>query len=354
MSQVQKITLLVGAAIVAILIGSCLFIVTERDQIVITQWGRPVRVISGARDEEERQAIRKEIEEMNRQSGLDVDVRFGAGLAFKIPFLQQATRFDNRLLEYESDPRPITTGDKRTLIVDNFARWRITNPLRFMQNVRTEQEAQTRLDDIIYSVIRRELGRRDYQAIIRTSNRILERELEVPLSDTVTPIEGGREEIMKEVTRQCQPLARQFGVLVIDIRIQRVELPEENIQKIYDRMQSERQRIAMKYQEQGKAEQTKIKAETDKQVRIMQADAYRKARVMEGEGEAEALRIYARGFIETNPETKETRQILGYQSDPEFYEFLRSLEALKKAADEQTTFVLTTRNHLFSRMESFE
>ncbi|HPA47679.1 MAG TPA: protease modulator HflC [bacterium] len=354
MNQIQRITLVIGLVVIAVVVGSCLFIVTERDQIVITQWGRPVRVISGARDEEERQMLRTEIEEANRKSNLSVSVSFGAGLAFKIPFLQQATRFDNRLLEYESDPHPITTGDKRTLFVDNFARWRIMNPLRFMQNVRTEQEAQTRLEDIIYSVLRRELGRRDYQAVIRTSNRILEREMELPLSNTVTSISGGREEIMKQVTEQCQPLAREFGVLVIDVRLQRAELPEENMQEVYNRMKAERQRIAMKYEEEGKAKQTQIKAETDKEVRITQADAFRKARVIEGEGEAEALKIYAQGFVETDPETKEERQILGYQSDPEFYEFTRSLEALKKAADEQTTFVLTTRNHLFSRIESFE
>ena len=354
MSPIKQITIAVAAVLAITIILGCAFTVSEREQMVITQLGRPIRIISGARNEEEQKELLKEIEAINEDSGLNVKVDFGAGLRFKIPFLQEATRFDNRLLAYESDPRPITTVDKRTLIVDNFARWRISNPLQFMRKVRTEQAAKSRLDEIIYSVLMRELGKRLYQEIIRTSNRILERELEFALSDAVTEIGVGREEIMERVTEQCVPKAREFGVLIKDIRLGRVELPEDNKAKVYNRMQAERQRIAMKYEEQGKAEQTKIKADTDKEVLIKKANAIRKARVLEGEGEAEALRIYAQGFSETDPETNETLHVRGYQSDPDFYEFLRSLEALEKVADEETTFVLTTRNHLFGMLESFK
>ena len=354
MSSALKIALVVAVIVVIVVIASCAFTVSEREQVVVTQLGRPIRIISGARTEEERQAIRGDIERRNKEFDLTVKVSFGAGLYFKIPFLQQAVVFDNRLLAYQSDPRPITTRDKRTLIVDNFARWRIANPLRFMRSVRTEQAAQARLDDVIYSVLRRQLGGQSYQEMIRTSNKIFERELEFELSDAVSSITVGREVIMKRVTEQCAPALLEFGILLIDVRIQRVELPEDNKEKVYGRMQAERQRIAMKFEEQGKAEQMKITAETDKEVMIKLAAANRQARVIEGEGEAEALRIYAQGFTETDPTTNEERRVQGYQSDPDFYEFLRSLEALEKVVDEDTTFVLTTRGRLFGMLESFD
>lgn len=350
MSPAQKAVILILVVLVIAVIMSCAFTVSEREQVVVTQLGRPIWVISGARTEEERQAIREDIERMNKESGLDVEVSFGAGLYFKIPFLQTAVTFDNRLLEYESEPTPITTRDKRTLVIDNFARWRISNPLRFLLTVKTEQGGQSRLDDVIYSVLRKELGSRTYQEVIRTSNKILERELEFTLSEAVTPIGVGREEIMRRATQQCIPQLREFGILLIDVRIQRTELPEENKDKVYDRMQAERQRIAMKYEEEGKAEQAKIKAETDKEVKIKLAEAYRSARIIEGEGEAEALRIYARGFSENDPATNEKRHVSGYESDPEFYQFIRSLEALEKVVDEETTFVLSTRGRLFGML----
>jgi len=354
LSQGKKITLAVIVVLILAAVGSCLFTVSEREQVVVTQLGRPIWVISGARTEEEQKILREEIRQTNEESDLDVKVSFGAGLYYKIPFLWEATHFDNRLLAYESDPHPITTRDKRTLIVDNFARWRITNPLRFMRNVRTEAEAQARLDDIIYSVLRRELGQREYQEVIRTTNNIFDRELEFALSDAVSRIEVGREEINQKVTEECAPAARDFGVLVIDVRIRRAELPQENMDKVYSRMQAERKRIAMRYEEEGKAEQAKIMAETDKEVKIKLADAFRKARVIEGEGEADALRIYAQGFTEDDPTTGQERTVRGYQSDPEFYEFLRSLEALEKVADDDSTFILTTRNQLFRLLESLE
>ncbi|MFH1741683.1 MAG: protease modulator HflC [bacterium] len=354
MNSPRRIVLAVVGVLAIAVIAGCAFTVSEREQVVVTQLRRPIWVISGARTEEERQAIREDIDRLNKDSNLSVRVSFGAGLKFKIPFLQEAVVFDNRLLEYESDPRPITTGDKRTLIVDNFARWRISNPLRFLQRVGTEEGAETPLNQIIYSAIRDELGQRTYQEVIRTSNKILERELEFELSDSVTSIDVGREEIIQNVTKRCAPQLQEYGILIIDVRIQSVELPEENEEKVYGRMQAERQRIAMKFEEEGKAEQAKIMAETDKDVTIKLAEANRQARILEGEGEAEALRIYAQGFTEQDPVTNVERRILGYQTDPDFYEFLRSLEALEKVADEETTFVLTTGNRLFGMLESFE
>ncbi len=354
MSQGKMIALGVVGILILAAVASCLFTVSEREQVVVTQLGRPIWVISGARTEEEQKTLLDEIEQTNQESHLDVDVSFGAGLYYKIPFLWEATHFDNRLMAYESDPRPITTRDKRTLIIDNFARWRITNPLRFMRKVRTMEAARSRLDEIIYSVLRRELGQREYQEIIRTTNNIFDRELEYALSDAVSRIEVGREEINQRVTEECVPAAREFGVLVIDVRIQRAELPEDNKNKVYSRMQAERQRIAMRYEEEGKAEQTKIMAETDKEVKIKLAETFRQARVIQGEGEAEALKIYAQGFREEDPTTGAGRTVRGYQSDPEFYEFLRSLEALEKVADDESTFVLTTRNQLFRLLESLD
>ena len=266
--------------LIAIVGLSTVFTVDETRQVVILQFGEPVRIIKTP------------------------------GLHFKLPApLQVAQRFDDRLLEYDVAPEEILSKDKKSLIVDNYVRWRIIDPLLFLQTVQTEPIAKTRIDDIVYSELRRELGTHNMSEII-TENREL---------------------IMEKVTRESAIATKPYGIEVVDVRLKRVDLPQNNEQSIYRRMQAERIRQANKFRSEGEEESQKIKASTDKDKTIILADAYKEAEEVKGEGEAKAVDIYARAF----------------SKDPDFYEFYRTLETYKIILDKKTTLVLPTNSKLF-------
>ena len=266
--------------LIAIVVLSTVFTVDETRQVVILQFGEPVRIIKTP------------------------------GLYFKLPApLQVAQRFDDRLLEYDVAPEEILSKDKKSLIVDNYVRWRITDPLLFLQTVQTEPIAKTRIDDIVYSELRRELGTHNMSEIITER----------------------REIIMEKVTRQSAIATKPYGIEVVDVRLKRVDLPQNNEQSIYRRMQAERIRQANKFRSEGEEESQKIKASTDKDKTIILATAYKEAEEVKGEGEAKAVDIYARAF----------------SKDPDFYEFYRTLETYKIILDKKTTLVLPTNSKLF-------
>jgi len=266
--------------LIAIVGLSTVFTVDETRQAVILQFGEPVRIIKTP------------------------------GLHFKLPApLQVAQHFDDRLLEYDVAPEEILSKDKKSLIVDNYVRWRIVDPLLFLQTVQTEPIAKTRIDDIVYSELRRELGTHNMSEII-TENREL---------------------IMEKVTRESAIATKPYGIEVVDVRLKRVDLPQNNEQSIYRRMQAERIRQANKFRSEGEEESQKIKASTDKDKTIILATAYKEAEEVKGEGEAKAVDIYARAF----------------SKDPDFYEFYRTLETYKIILDKKTTLVLPTNSKLF-------
>ena len=266
--------------LIAIVGLSTVFTVDETRQVVILQFGEPVRIIKTP------------------------------GLYFKLPApLQVAQRFDDRLLEYDVPPEEILSKDKKSLIVDNYVRWRIIDPLLFLQTVQTEPIAKTRIDDIVYSELRRELGTHNMSEIITES----------------------RELIMEKVTRESAIATKPYGIEVVDVRLKRVDLPQNNEQSIYRRMQAERIRQANKFRSEGEEESQKIKASTDKDKTIILANAYKEAEEVKGEGEAKAVDIYARAF----------------SKDPDFYEFYRTLETYKIILDKKTTLVLPTNSKLF-------
>ena len=256
------------------------FIVDETEQVVILQFGKPVRTIT--------------------QPGINL----------KVPFpIQEKIVFDDRLLEYDSPPEEILSQDKKTLIVDNYIRWKIVDPLQFLKTVQAIPTALSRMDDIVYSELRRELGTHDMVEII-TENR---------------------EQLMEEVTEASNAATMEYGISVIDVRIRRVDLPAENEESIFARMEAERKRQANKYRSEGEEEAQKIRAATDRDKTIILADAYKEAERLRGEGDAQAVNIYARS----------------YSSDPKFYEFVRTLDAYKKVVDDKTTLVLPSNSRLF-------
>ena len=275
----KKFILIIGVLVVLLGLSS-IFVVDEREQVVILQFGKPVRTISEP------------------------------GLNMKVPFpIQEKIIFDNRLLEYDSPPEEILSKDKKTLIVDNYVRWKIVDPLQFLKTVQAIPTALSRMDDIVYSELRRELGTHDMVDII-TDNR---------------------EAIMEVVTKASNEATMDYGISVVDVRIRRVDLPTENEESIYARMDAERKRQANKFRSEGEEEAQKIRAATDKDKTIILADAYKEAERVRGEGDAKAVEVYADA----------------YSADPKFYEFVRTLDAYKKVIDDKTTLVLPSDSRLF-------
>lgn len=273
--------ILLGLVGIIVLLGlTTVFIVDETEQVVILAFGKPVRTITEP------------------------------GINMKVPFpLQEKIRFDDRLLEYDSPPEEILSKDKKTLIVDNYVRWRIVDALQFLKTVQAIPTALSRMDDIVYSELRRELGTHDMVEII-TENR---------------------EKLMEIVTFNSNKATLDYGIEVLDVRIRRVDLPAENEESIYARMEAERNRQANKFRSEGEEEAQKIRASTDRDKTIILADAYKEAERIRGEGDAKAVEIYANA----------------YSADTKFYEFVRTLDTYKKIVDDKTTLVLPADSRLF-------
>jgi len=231
------------------------------------------------------------------------------GLYAKIPFIQNVLYFDRRLLQYDAAPKELLTRDKQQLVVDNYSRWRIIDPLQFYRTVRDENGAQSRLDDVVYSNLRETLGRHTLRDVVNER----------------------REELMAEVTRKSDKKAREFGIEIVDVRIKRADLPEKNELNVFNRMRTERERLAKKFRAEGDEEARKIRSEADKEVQILLADARQKTEITRGHGDAEAVRIFAEA----------------YGRDPEFYQFQRTLEAYRKTIGEDTTLILSPKSEFF-------
>jgi len=266
-------------AVILVTINLSVYTISMVEQAVITQLGKPVRNV----DE--------------------------PGLHFKIPFIQKITKFPKQLLDYDSAPTEILTKDKKNLLIDNYAKWRILDSLKLLQTVRDTNGAQSRLDDIIYSELRVELGRHNLIDIVSTT----------------------RDEIMKLVTKRTNEKAKEYGITVLDVRIKRADMPQEIANSIYNRMRTERERIAKEYRAQGKEEAQKIRAKTDKEKIVLLAEAYKKEQGIRGEGDAKSIKIYA-GSLE---------------KDPEFYSFIRSMEAYKTLFKEKSTIILPPDTEFF-------
>jgi membrane protease subunit HflC len=272
MLRASTVWWIMGIGILLVIASRTLYAVSETEQVVVTQLGRPVRLVQTP------------------------------GLHLKVPFLHQLTFFEDRLLDYDAAPAPVITRDKKNLVVDNYAKWQIRDPLKFLQTVQNEVGAQARLDDIIYSKVREQLGLHDLVEVIATK----------------------RDPIMRAVTASSHEASTAYGIGVIDVRIKRADLPPENAQAVYGRMRTEREREAKRYRSEGQEEALKIRAESEKQKTIMLAKAYEQEQAIRGEGDAAAVRVYAEAF----------------QHDPDFFTFTRTLEAYRKSLKGKTTLLL--------------
>lgn len=235
------------------------------------------------------------------------------GLRFKIPFANQVIYFTKKLIEYDADPSEIITNDKKTLVIDNFCRWRVADPLKFYLAVKSYREAFNRLDDIIYSEMRNELGKHTLVEIISAN----------------------RQKIMDNVTKLAKKKAKEFGIQIYDVRIKRADLPIQNEKAVYARMKAERERIAKQYRSEGQEKAQIIKATTEKQKAIILANAYQKVQEIKGATDSKVIDIYAKA----------------YGKDPSFFEFYKSLNVYKKVLDKNTEFFLSTNNRIFKVLE---
>ncbi|VAV84585.1 HflC protein [hydrothermal vent metagenome] len=247
------------------------------------------------------------------QLGKPVDTIKDPGLHFKTPFIQKVIYFDNRRLIYDARPSVIITKDKKNLVVDNYARWQILDPLKYYRTVKNEIGAQTRLDDIIFSNLREELGKRNLIEIVA----------------------GNRTELMKIVTKKTNTASKAYGISVLDVRIKRADLPPENERAVYERMRAEREREAKKYRSEGEERALVIRAVADKEKTIILSNATRKSQILKGAADAAATKLYAEA----------------YSRDAQFFYFLKTMEAYKKTMSEKDTLVTTPNSEFFRYMK---
>jgi len=294
-----------------VVLRGTIYTVDETQQVVITQFGRPV--------------------------GEPIKT---AGLYFKRPFIQKANYFERRILQWDGSPNQIPTKDKRYIWVDTTARWRITDSLKFLQSVGNETGAHARLDDIIDSSTRDSITSHLLIEVLRNTNRLLERAEEAEevlgAEEALARIEVGREKLTREILKQAQELVPQYGIELIDVRIKRINYVEEVRKKVYQRMISERNRVAEQYRSEGQGKKAEIEGEMEKELKRITSEAYRKAQEIEGKADAEAIKIYAEA----------------YSKDPEFYSFVRTLETYKETIDERSTLILSTDSDYFEYLKS--
>jgi membrane protease subunit HflC len=298
--QTRNALFIVGAVILLFILLDAVYIVTETNQVIITQFGEP---IGGATTK--------------------------PGVHFKMPFIQKTNYFEKRWLEWDSDPTQIPTRDKKYIWVETYCRWRISDPLVYFQRVGDERGAQSRLDDIVDGVTRNQIAKYDLIEIVRSSNRafeISEDASALDISAVTTKIETGREKISHAILVEAESITPQFGVEIRDVRIKRVNYVDEVQRKVFDRMIAERQRIASKYRSEGDGKSAEIRGQKERELKKIQSEAYRKAQEIKGKADAESTKVYAQA----------------YNLDPEFYQFMKSLDSYRTSLTKETYMFLGT------------
>jgi membrane protease subunit HflC len=307
----KRTTILLLVAFVAFLgFLSSVYTVTETDQVILTQFGKPI--------------------------GTAVT---DPGLHLKIPLIQDVHRFDKRWLEYDGDPNEIPTKDKKYIWVDTYARWRINDPLRFFQAVTDERGGQSRLDDIVDGATRNAVAKYDLIEIVRSTNRdfqVTEDLAGIGAAEAMAHIEVGREKITQEILQQASAIAPQFGVELVDVRIKRLNYVESVQQKVFERMISERKRIAERSRSEGQGKAAEIRGQKERDVLAAASLGYKTAQELKGEADAKATTIYARA----------------YGKDPDLYQFVKSLDTLLAGLDQKTTVILSTDSELFGHLKA--
>jgi membrane protease subunit HflC len=308
--------LLAAAAFVA---WQAAYTLRETEQGIITEFGKPVG-----------------------------EPKTEAGLHFKVPFVQHVNVVEKQILSWDGQRSEMPTRDKLYIAVDMFARWRITNALEYFRRLRDERSAQSRLDDILGSETRNAVAKHDLIEVVRTTKA------RVPLADAalegdsataagnigvLQPIQKGRQQIEAEIMAEAKGKLAEFGIELLDVRFKRINYNQSVVEKIYDRMISERQQIASRFRSEGEGEAAKILGNKERDLSVIESEAYEKVQRIRGDADAKAIEIYAQAYGQSD----EAR---------EFYEFLKTMDTFKKTVTPDDTIVLSTDGDLFRFLDN--
>ena len=312
MSKKQIIYIVLG--FIFLIVGfNSIFILDETQQAIVTQFGKPV---GGS--------------------------RLDPGIQFKIPIIQKVQFFDKRYLKWDGDPNQVPTQDKKFIYVDTYARWQITDPLQFFIRLRDERSGQSRLDDILDGETRNAVASHELLDLIRSTNRspeVSEKYLEE--FEVLEDISIGRGKIEKQVLERANERTSDLGIIILDFRFKRINYVEDVRKNVYDRMISERNRIADLFRSEGEGEAKKIEGDKERDLAEIQSEAAREAEIIRGRADAAATKIYASAYNKNN-------------ASRNLYTFLRSLESMEKSLKENTSLILTTDSEIFKLLKNID
>ena len=308
--QTKYILIGIAVFVLFIVFSDALYVVSETNQVIITQFGEPIGgTISNP------------------------------GIHIKVPFVQKANYFEKRWLEWDGDANQLPTSEKKYIWVDTYARWRIKDPLIFLQRVRDERGAHSRLDDIIDGETRNAIANYDLFEIVRSTNRefeIIEEIIALDIPEITKKIETGRDMIAQGILEKSSLITPEYGIELKDVKIKRVNYVEEVQRTVFDRMIAERQRIAAKYRSEGDGKSAEIRGQKERELQIIQSGAYKTAQEIKGKADAEATKIYAEA----------------YNLDPEFYQFMKTLETYRVIMDKETWLLMSTDAEFLKYLKS--
>ncbi|MFK7899346.1 MAG: protease modulator HflC [Cyclobacteriaceae bacterium] len=310
----SKVTIYIVIAVVLLFaFNTASFVVDEKEQVVITQFGKPVG-----------------------------EAFTEPGIYFKIPVIQKANYFEKRYMEWDGDPNQVPTKDKKFIFVDTYARWQITNPLQFFKRLTNERGAQSRLDDILDGETRNFIANNNIEEAVRTSNR------EAVVDSTVTEVSNslmkitvGRAKIQDMILTSANKQASDLGIEILDFRFKRINYVQEVRTQVYERMKSERFRIADKFRSEGQGEASRINGEKERELKTIQSEAFRKAEEIKGKADAEAANVYAKAYNKSS-------------SAKSLYAFLKSMETFENTFDGKTSVMLSTDSDLYKYLKRMQ
>lgn len=314
MSKNKAIIYLVVLILMLIAINQSVYIVNEKEQVVITQFGKPV--------------------------GNAITT---SGVKFKVPFIQKVNVFDKRYLEWGGDPNQIPTKDKKFIFVDTYARWQITDPLQFYKRLTNERGAQSRLDDILDGETRDYIANHNIEETVRNSNRVpvSTDTISEPMSDTLIKVFVGREKLEQMILKTANERAGDLGIVILDFKFKRLNYVSEVQDQVYKRMTSERYRIADKFRSEGQGEASRINGEKERELKSIQSAAFKRAEEIMGKADAKAAAIYAESYNKS-------------ATSKNLYTFLKSMETFEKTFDEKTSIIISSESELYKFLKSME
>jgi len=302
----NRTILIILGVLILMTISGAFYVVPEYEQIIITQFGKPVG-----------------------------DPVVTPGIKAKLPFVQKVHRFEKRFLEWDGDPNQLPTRDKRFIWVNCYARWRITDPLLFFQRLRDERGAQTRLDDILDGETRNAIAKYDVLEVVRSTNREAERtEIEAGDEARLETIETGRDLIRMEILANAQQRTSNLGIEILDVQFKRINYVQEVQRSVFERMIAERKRIADRFRSEGEGEASRISGERERELLRIQSEAYKTAQEIRGHSDAEATNIYAAAYDRST-------------QSREFFTFLKTMESYERAVGKDSRLVLTTDSDFY-------